>query len=574
MEQESEQAIRWIKPGPTARQVYGLPQSVPWPEAAPPPSLEDLFLNLAALLDALRAVETPTPAAKKWDSIASMCEACEDASTLMEAFEYHRALESLEAAEQFHPCAFVHWQRCICHLELRNPEQAMAAAYHAATMAPLCAVFWRVFGELCQERGLPADAARAFERAFFGGERTPSVISGMKTLGLLVPNPALAGDMLVSPAVARAILQVHIRSTHSRKKSAQRLRELASASLSCATTADVALEATSVLMNHPIPSPLDACLHAEALWSSGKALDARHLALKSLECRHPLDPPLIPLARLVRKVLPEALTTLARRLEGEGRLTLAVAEELFDQSDPATPARLEAFVDAPSPPPQAAALHARRLGKLRPRRAKDMASLAISHPGSTAEVRLHAARTLLELGEHEKAAAALSIVPRDQRGNWGQFMLAESLWQMDQPDLAKEILTGISEEDDEALSQNIQMRLAQCQGLMLPLPNSACTSPTGRLMRPVLVSGSSWASVVAPSGLPCSSYIRVQIAQVASGDEYRVAEMTRAAGESPLGVLTVEGSHDLIALAVDPDGRIFVGARRGEEWVSVSVERG
>lgn len=546
--------------------MYALPQSVPWPDDAPPPSLEDLFLNLTALHVAALA------AGEKWSPLAAMCEACEEAGAMMENFDYHLALESLEEAERAHPCAFVHWQRCICHLELRHPEQAMAAAYHAATLAPRCAVFWRVFGELCQERGLPAEAARAFERAFFGGERTPSVIAGMKTSGLLVPNPAVSGDMLVSPAVAKAILQVHIKSTHPRKASAPRLRELASASLSSGTTADVALEATSVLVASPSSAQIDFCLHAEALWSSGRKEESVDMARKVLSSPSAVPP--TNLARLVRKVLPGEIARLTRRLQASGQLTLPVVEELFDQADPDSAQRLEALVSEPAPPPLASALHARRLGKSRPRRAMELGSSVISHPDSTSEARLLAARTLLELGEHEKAAAAVSNVPLEERGNWGQFMLAESLWQMNHPDLAGAVLEGISEDSDEALAQNVQMRLAQCRGFMLPLPHLASTSPTGRLARPVLVSGPAWASVVAPSGLPSSSYIRVQIDQVAPPGEYRATELTRSAGESPLGTLSVEGPHDLLALAVDPDGRIFAGARLGEEWVEVSVEGG
>jgi tetratricopeptide (TPR) repeat protein len=572
VDEEREQRIRWIKPGPTARQVYSLPQTIPWPDSAPPPSLEDLFLNLSALHDATRLASSDSPSAKKWEHIASMCEKCEEASVSMEGFEYSKALETLELAEQDHACAFVHWQRCICHLELRQPEQAMAAAYHAATLAPRCAVFWRVFGELCQERGLPAEAARAFERAFFGGERTPSVISGMKASGLLVPNPALSGDMLVSPAVARAILQVHIKSTHPRKHSAPRLRELALASLSSGSTADVALEATSALMSSPSPSPLDSCLHAEALWSSGSLEEARRLARECLVTgTHPDLPPMT-LARMTRKILPEELGSLVTALHTSGVLTLDVTEELFATSDPSSSTRLESLVAKPSTPPQLTVLYARRLGKSRPRRAMQMSTDALSHPEASSEVRLMSARTLLEMGEHEKAAAAVSTVPHSERGNWGQFMLAESLWQMGHPEHALEILEKLNEDQDEALAQNIQMRLAQCRGFMIPLPTQVAISPTGRLVRPVLVSGSAWASVVAPSGLPSSSYIRVQLDQPAKPDEYSVTELARTSGESPLGSLSVDGKHDLLALAVDPDGRVFVGARLGEKWVGISLQ--
>lgn len=573
MDAEHEQSIRWIKLGPTARQVYDLPQSVPWPSEAPPPSLEDFFLNLPALHAAALASQLSGPSMKKWAEISDMCASCEEAGALMENFEYPQALESLELAEQSHACAFVHWQRCICHLELRHPEQAMAAAYHAAALAPRCAVFWRVFGELCQERGLPIEAARAYERAFFGGERTPSVISGMKASGLLVPNPVLSSDMLISPSVARAILQVHIKAAHPRRKSAARLRELAAASLSCATTADVALEATTALVSSPSPSPLDTSLHAEALWATGLTSAAEKMARTVLSnAPHPDLPPEL-VARMVKKILPSEVLPLARTLHLGGALTLPAAEALFAPSDPTTLSLLEELLREPSPPSLVMALASRRHGKNRPRRAMELSSMVLSHPESSAESRLIAARTLLEIGEHEKAAAAVSTVPPEQRGNGGQFMLAESLWQLGQPSLALEILSALDEAGDEALVQNIQMRIAQCRGNMIPLPDPVSTSPTGRLVRPILVAGSSWASVVAPSGLPSSSYIRVQIDRVAAPGEYRVVEISRSSEESPLGVVTVDGPHNLIALAVDPDGRIFIGARLGEEWVGIALQR-
>lgn len=561
--------MRWIKPGQIARQVYALPQSIPWPEPAPPPSLDDYFLNLAAVHAAIGELGER---GGKWELLSEMCRCCEEASEQMENSGYARALELLDEAESAHPCAFVHWQRCICHLELGHQEQAMAAAYHAATLAPRCAVFWRVFGELCRDRGLEKEASRAFERAFFGGERTPSVIAGMRASGLLVPNPAHRGDMLVSPAVARAILQVHIKSMSSRPKSKGRLRELAISSLSSGTTADVALDATSLLVSRPPSEPLDECLHAEALWEAGKPSAAARMAssiLSNGEARLSADP--LHLARMARKVSPSSLPELAASLSSAGSMSKQVVEELFPPSDPSTEARIAVLVDSPHAPAVVLA-HAARLavGKSR-RRAIELASRALS--SSTDHLpRLMAARVLLELRENEKACAAVASVPRDQRGNWGQFMLAEALWQLGHPGLSLEALGSVTEDQDEALNQNVQMRLAQCRGQLLPLPAPASISPTGRLVRPVLVSGPSWTSVVAPSGLPGSSYIRVQIGRGTQGCEYRIFEFSRMSGEVPLGVVEVVSEHDSLALAVDPDGKIFVGAKNSGLWSEVRSE--
>ncbi len=569
MNDDEVQKVRWLKPGSTARQVYDLPRSIPWPELAPPPSLEDIFLNLAALQEALE-IESTAP---RWSDIAVMCQCCETASSLMENFEYTKALEELDEAEQSHPCAFVHWQRCICHLELGHPEQALAAAYHATSMAPRCAVFWRVFGELCQDRGMSVEAAQAFERAFHGGDRAPSVIAGMKTSGLLVPNPAHQGEMLVSPAVARAILEVHIKSIHSRANSLPRLRELASASLSSDTTSDVALEATTVLMSTSSPSMSDLAMHGLALWANGDMQGAAAITLQILGSpASDISTIPEPLARLVRRATPEKIASATLLLHSAGVLNKSVAEELYSPADPSSFSRLESLLSSPACPPQMVALAASRMVKSNPRRSRSLCSEALVLPDSTIETRLSVARTLLELGEYEKSAATASNVPVSARGSWGQFLLAECLWQLDQPALSLDILEGIEPDADEALTQNISMRIAQCRGDLLPLGVTASISPTGRLVRPILVSGDAWTSVVAPSGLSSSSYIRVQVDRVASPGEYQVAEFSRSAGQNQLGSFRVAARHNMLALAIGPDGLLFVGARNGEKWVPVTVE--
>jgi len=567
MAEEKNFKVRWIKPGLTARQVYALPTSIPWPDSTPPPSLDDYFLNLSALLVATESEEV---SASKWSKVAEMCGLCEQASELMENFGYSDALEILDEAESAHPCAFVHWQRCICHLELRHPEQALAAAYHATSMAPRCAVFWRVFGELCQERGMPDDAAAAFEKAFFGGERTPSVISGMRSSGLLVPNPAQQGEMLVSPAVARAILEVHIRSAEGRSQSLPRLRELARRSLESEATADVALEATECLVRSPEKTETDSALHAEALWASGRR-EQSILIANSLSCRSTV--PASQLSRMVRKILPGKILELAKELCSSGRMTRAAAEELFATSDPNSINLMESFLSEHSSSPLVMALLADRLPRAgNRRRAISLASSASSSEMACLEALLLSAKVLLELGECEKACAAVSKVPESERGNWGQFILAESLWKLGHPEMCLAALSKVSADNDDALNQNVQMRTAQCKGFLHPLQEPASASPTRRLVRPILVSGPEWTSVIAPAGLPTSSYIRVQIGSQMPPSEYRVFEFSRTKGELELGHIVVSGSHNILTIAVDPDGRVFVGAKMNGSWVNVSAE--
>jgi hypothetical protein len=78
--------------------------------------------------------------------------------------------------------------------------------------------------------------------------------------------------------------------------------------------------------------------------------------------------------------------------------------------------------------------------------------------------------------------------------------------------------------------------------------------------------------VVAPAGLPASSYIRIQIGSEVPPSEYRAIEFSRTKGEIHLGSFSVTSAHNTLALAIDPDGKIFVGAKLNGAWVDIEIE--
>lgn len=555
--------IRWLGVGDKIRQVYALPPAIPWPMEAQAVSPDDSFLNISAL-GAAAEVAGLNGDDKMWEGISNFCRLCEEVGGEMENFEYANALDLLSEASEAHECAFVHWQRCICHLELKQPEQALAAAYHATSMAPQCAVFWRVFGELCQDRGMPKEAHDAFERAFFGGEQSPSVIAAMKSSGMLVQSPGGGEGVLVSPAVAGAILEVHIATVAGRKGSKPRLRELARMCLDHKSTARIAKGATSLLVVAGDVGDGDLLMHAESLWAWGEHQEGRMLVEKvSRKSTQPVSARLLSLSR---KMSPRTFEVLRKKISRDKNPDKAAVREIFRSGKLSD---LEDFAER-NPSAGAMIVLAEELSKAKRRKeAVEMANKACQLQDDV-ELREEAAKLMVENREYEKACALISKTPEGERGGFSSFIFGEALWQMGFADLAlpqfsKAAGAGL----DDALTQNALMREAQCKGFLLPLDEPATLSPTKRLGRAILVSSheQEWTSVVAPAGLPSSSYVRVKTDKSLKPGTYRVFEFSRNGGEILIGEFSTKESHDELAVAIEPSGKIFMGAKRGGDWI-------
>lgn len=565
MSDEADFQIRWLALTSKTREVYSLPANVPWPDEAPPPGSEDYFLNISALATASEFCEEDG-----WSSVGEFCRLCEEAGGHMENFDYNSALLDLEEAESLHPCAFIHWQRCICHIELRQGEQAMAAAYHASMGAPSCGVFWRVYGELCHERGLLKESLDAFEKAFFGGEHSPSVIASMRRAGLLVPSPSGGGgDLLLSPTVASAIFKTHIGGVGNRIGSSERLRELAVEALANKTTANAALLASEFLVKAKEPSLLDELLRGEALAKTGERDEARQILKKAL-----IDFPNRGFAGMEERVLrlqkelpyPE-FREIPAILLSEPKIS-QVAKRLIFEDWTVDQLKDYAKKNKCGLALAVAAEKAVRLGKSA--MAVELAEMSFGLE-ETDEVRVEVAKVFLECSEYEKVCATMSKIDKAGRGAEGEFLFGEALWRMGVVEQAGghffEALRMIEEDPTSSLFHNTQMRLAQCQGLLLGLPEATTLSPTLRLGRALAMSNSHWSSLIAPAGLPSSSYVRVRIESDMDPCTYKIVEISRMYGEVVLGELSPRGKHDEICLAIEPSGRIFAGAKFRGEWV-------
>jgi len=565
MSDKADFQIRWLALTSKTREVYSLPANVPWPDEAPPPGNEDYFLNISALAAGAEFCEEDG-----WSKVGEFCRLCEEAGGHMENFDYNNALLDLEEAENLHPCAFVHWQRCICHIELKQGEQAMAAAYHASMGAPSCGVFWRVYGELCHERGLLKESLDAFEKAFFGGEHSPSVIASMRREGLLVPAPSGGtGDLLLSPTVASAIFKTHVGSVAGRANSSERLRELAKAALDNKTTAEAAVMATEFLVKGGEPSLLDKLLQGEALAKTGNREDARRILKSALR-----DIPSGGLSGIEERVLrlqkelpyPE-FRAIPTMLLTDPKISQAAKRLIFDDWT------IEQLKDYTRKNKCGLALviaaeKSAKLGKTT--EATELAEMALGY-GEADEYRADAAKVFLECSEYEKVCATMSKVDKSKRGAEGEFLFGEALWRMGVAEQAGahffEALRVTEADQTDSLFHNTQMRLAQCQGLMTALPEATTLSPTLRLGRALAMSNSNWSSLIAPAGLPSSSYVRVKIEQDMDPCTYKIVELSRVYGEVLLGEISPQGKHDEICLAIEPSGRVFAGAKFRGDWV-------
>jgi tetratricopeptide (TPR) repeat protein len=572
MNESDDFTYRWLALGAKVREIYSLPNNIPWPDGMAPPTGDDYFINITALG---MAAEVAGRENDDWGGVAEFCKICEAASGHMENFEYEEALSLLAEAEEAHGCAFVHWQRCICHLELRQAEQALAAAYHATSLAPRCSVFWRVYGELCQERGADEEATRAFEKAFFGGEHSPSVIAAMKGAGLLVPSPGGDGDMLVSPSVAGSIFKTHIFSVLSKDNNRHRLRELAEGALANKSTSPVALLATSNLIKGRGVEAYDKLLHIEALAKSDMKKEASGPLRDLLKtaARDFLKKNAERLVGLLKTIPNTDFESLSNAILREGDVDDKVARMIFDNWDDN---RLTEFVKNNKSGIATLVLSERVWRKRKKDQAVDLALLAASFD-NRASSKIGAAKVLLECGEFEKVCATISKVSEIDRGGEGHFIFGEALWRMGFGEQAGDhfsrVLAGEREHGDDGLYYNAQMRSAQCQGLLIPLTEPTTLSPTKRLGRAILVSNPHWTSVIAPAGLPSSSYIRIRIEKDTVPCPYRIVEISRLNGEALLGNFDPQGKHDEICLAVESSGRVFVGAKYKGEWVNSFCHR-
>lgn len=570
MDDSEELRIRWLCLGTKTREVYSLPNNVPWPEDAPPPSTEDYFLNISALGAAVNSQ------GGEWEALGEFCHLCEQAGEAMENFDYNQALLLLDGAEGFHRCAFVHWQRCICHLELRQGEQALAAAYHSASMAPKCGVFWRVYGELCLERGLVKEGEAAFERAFFGGEHSPSVISAMRGAGLLVPAPGADGEMLVSPAVASAVFKTHISGLVERRGGEPRLRELVKAALEYKTTAGAALNAAKHLYTIKNRSLGDELLYAEALAKAGETKPALRI-LRTISSRESPEILASEATRVLRVLECTGLRDfddLPRELLTAGGISRDSTRMIFERWDAQT---LQTYAQNKKSG-LALVVAAEKLLKDGERdRAVECSELA-SIIDSEHETKVEAAKVLLEAGEYEKVCAALSRIDSSMRGAEGCFLFGEALWRMGVEDQAAghfdEALRLSGNDRNDGLFHNSQMRVAQCGGFLQLLPEPTTLSPTRRLGRSLSVSNDYWSSVIAPAGLPSSSYVRIRIEREVEACTYQVAELSRVSGKIVIGEFVPKGRHDELCLAIEPSGRIFIGAKYRGDWVEVDRNSG
>lgn len=568
MNESSEFRIRWLALGGKTREVYALPSNVPWPEMAPPPSAEDYFLNISALGAATAECEEA-----RWKSISEFCQLCEQGTAAMENFNYNEALEVLKEAEEVHGCAFIHWQRCICHLELKQGEQAMAAAYHATSMAPQCGVFWRVYGEICQERGLLEESGLAFERAFFGGEHSPSVISSMRKAGLLVPSPSGSSDLLVSPSVAEAVLKTHICGLFGHEGNTHRLRELAEEALKNKTTAEAALMATSQLIQSDPACFEDELRHAEALAKTSKWKEAE-VILKNAISKGSQEHLVNSAERILRVLDGDSLlefSSLTEKLLATGRLSRGAKRMIFERWKTEV---LESYSENKNCG-LAMMVLAERIGRANmTAKAVELAERAGAADVSS-ETKIDAAKILLEFGEYEKVCATLSSIEKLERGAEGSFLFGEALWRMgveDQADVHfSEALRLSSQDPNDSLFYNAQMRSAQCRGLLRSMAEPTTLSPTKRLGRSILVSNPHWSSVIAPAGLPSSSYVRVRIEKDVEACSYHLSELSRQDGEQVIGEFAPQAKHDEICLAIEASGRIFVGAKWRGEWVEASI---
>lgn len=568
MNESSEFRIRWLSLGGKTREVYALPGNVPWPETAPPPSTEDCFLNISALGAAADACEE-----ERWKSVAEFCQLCEQGTASMENFNYNDALDALKEAEEVHGCAFIHWQRCICHLELKQGEQAMAAAYHATSMAPQCGVFWRVYGEICQERGLLEESGVAFERAFFGGEHSSSVISSMRKAGLLVPSPGGGSDLLVSPSVAGAVLKTHIFGLLGHEGNMHRLRELAEEALKNKTTSEAALMATSHLIQSNPDCFEDELRHAEALAKSSRWKEAEGILNDAVGKGSQEN--LVNSAERILRVLdgdaPFEFSPLAEKLLATGRLSRGAKKMIFERWKTEI---LEPYSENENCG-LAMMVLAERIG--RTNRTAEAIELAerVGGTNASAETKIDAAKILLEFGECEKVCAILSSMEKPERGIEGCFLFGEALWRMGVGDQAdghfSEVLKLSNQDPNDSFFYNSQMRSAQCRGLLRPMAEPTTLSPTKRLGRSILVSNPHWSSVIAPAGLPSSSYVRIRIEKDVEACSYHLSELSRQDGEQVIGEFSPQTKHDEICLAIESSGRIFAGAKWRGEWVEASI---
>lgn len=569
MSDKSDAKIRWLRLGGKARQVYDLPATIPWLDNVPPPGPDDHFINIS-ILGMAATLFGEKSASDDWERIRLFCELCEEAGECSENFDYARALELLGDAENSHGCAFVHWQRCICHIEMRQPEQAMAAAHHAAALAPGCGVFWRVFGELCQDRGLPAEAADAFEKAFFGGEHTPSVIAAMRGSGLLVPNPC-GGDagILVSPHVARAILRTHIASVRGKQGGKGRLRSLAKKSLENASTAGVAVFATEFLMGEGATDN-DRLMHAEALWRAGFP-EAGKQVLGDILDGGGGEVVGGKLLALTREILPARAENVRREVVRRGPISREVVEEVFRGNGPENADEIAEFAQKHASG-EAWVVAAERFVRLKRRKEALAAAQKAIDIGGDVKLLDGALRVLVDIREYERACAAAARIAPERRTGLSCFLFGEALWQLGEPGLALPLFREASKSDvEESIVQNSQMREAQCCGFLLPLGEFTTLSPTRRLGRSLVVAGHEWSSIVAPVGLPSASYIRINLDKEFGSCDYRAFEFSKQKGEMPLGGFRALTRHDSLAMAIEPSGQIFVGAKLGERWVKTEV---
>jgi hypothetical protein len=72
---------------------------------------------------------------------------------------------------------------------------------------------------------------------------------------------------------------------------------------------------------------------------------------------------------------------------------------------------------------------------------------------------------------------------------------------------------------------------------------------------------------VAPTGLPSSSYVRIKTDKPLKPGCYRIFEFSRQGGENLLGEIFPQEPHDELALAIEPSGKVYVGAKRAGAWV-------
>lgn len=566
---ENGEFFKWVRIPAAAQQVYELPAMIPWPGEGPVPAAGETYINLSGLAAGIDLAEELE---EKWGSIRKFCQKAEEASVHMERFEYLAALDALEEAEESHPCAYIHWQRCVCHLELRQPQQAEAAIHHATVRAPKNPAFLRIRGEIFLSRGMEDSANADFIRAFHLGERSASVIAGMVRAGELVELPTEPGiGKLISPAVSRAILKTKLTGVVRRDKEGKRIRELVDIALLSHTTGEVALLGTEALVFGRGGARFDDYVrHALALYYGGGRVEASYLLEQLVDSiRYGASigdgDRFANLYLLLNKTIPEEVISL---LVQQGKLSRKIIEKAL----PRERGESQAFakrMDCPEAWAAAAEFLVSEGFSDDGRRACDEAVARGANP----ETLTWVAKTLIFLDEGERACACLSKIKEDDRSAEANFLFGEALWRIGHPSMARAAFHKVGKEADEQVLQNSQMREAQCDGLLQQLPEALSLSPTGRLSRPLLLAGENHTTLMAPMGATASSCIRAVLPEKRGGQKYKIFEYSRDGNEVVLADMIVLGKHDAVSVAIEPSGTVFAGAKLGAEWVPVTVEK-